>query len=104
MHAQRSFDFTRAAGIQSRFDDFDRAHPEVFRLFRFFAHMLKQKGKERFSADAILHRIRWEFAVNMECDGGFKVNNDFSSRYARKLISEDPAFDGFFELRRLKAQ
>jgi len=32
-----------------------------------------------------------------------KLNNNFTSRMARKLMEEDPEFKGFFELRRLKS-
>ena len=32
----------------------------------------------------------------------FKVNNNFSSRYARLLVNDDPSFDGFFAMRELR--
>jgi hypothetical protein len=89
--------------IQQRFEAFDAAFPGVFVLFRRFARELRAIGRKRYSADAILHRIRWEFAINP--DRAFddrKINNDFSSRYARKLADEEPAFEEFFEFRVLK--
>ena len=32
------------------------------------------------------------------------MNNNYHSRYARKLISEDPGFASFFELRKLQTR
>ncbi len=92
-----------SATIDARFREFDRAHPDVWRLFRQFALELLQAGREHYSADAILHRIRWHFATSGKCHDGFKMNNNFSSRYARKLAAEDERFRGFFEFRRLKS-
>lgn len=90
--------------IDARFAAFDAAHPEVYRLFVRFARELKARGHAHGSSDAILHRVRWETGANTERDGGFKINNNFSSRYARKLAAEFSAeFADFFEFRSLKA-
>jgi hypothetical protein len=88
--------------IDARFAAFDAAHPEVWDLFRRFAGELLASGRERYSADAILHRVRWHYAVNAERDEGFKINDHFSSRYARKLRESDERFADFFEFRRLR--
>ena len=88
--------------IQGRFEAFHKAHPHVFELFRRFANEMQQVGHAHYSADAIIHRIRWEHDENPERDGTFKINDHFSSRYARLLMDSDPRFDGFFELRELK--
>lgn len=90
--------------IQERFDKFDAEHPDVYELFKHYAWQLKQAGRTHFSSDAILHRIRWHHAINPDHDESFKLNDHFSSRYARKLISDEPeAFGGFFETRVLKS-
>lgn len=89
--------------IQERFEQFDAEHPEVWRWFVHFANELLAKGVRHSSADMILHRVRFETAANRERDGGFKINDHFTSRYARKLIDADPRFAQFFELRKIKA-
>lgn len=53
---------------------------------------------KRYSADAILHRIRWHFTVERR-DRAFKVNNNWSSILARWWLSRHPEYEGFFELR-----
>lgn len=90
--------------IQERFEIFHKAHPEVYALFKRFANELVDAGHRRGSARAIIHRVRWHTSVNPEHDfEGFKINDHFSSRYARKLIAERPEFWGpFFELRTLR--
>ena len=90
--------------IGFRFAQFDREHPEVWEAFKRFAWELVGVGRTHYSADAILHRIRWERTVNQQCDGGFKLNDHFSSRYARKLAAAEPeVFGKFFQFRELKA-
>lgn len=87
--------------IGERFAVFHERHPDVYRLFKQFALELLQAGRTRYSADAILHRVRWNFAVG-DPNGDFRINDHWSSRYARMLMDECPAFRGFFETRRIK--
>jgi hypothetical protein len=93
----------REQTIDERFAAFDGAHPEVFAEFKRLALEARRRGHEHYSADGILHVVRWHTSVNPQKDEGFKINNDFSSRYARKLIAEDGTFATFFELRALKS-
>lgn len=96
------FDINESA-IDAAFREFDAQHPEVFDLFADYARRAKQAGHDHYSADAILHRIRWFHHIDRG-NREFKLNNNFTSRYARKLIEHDPEFAGFFELRVLKSR
>jgi hypothetical protein len=90
--------------IAARFAEFDAANPRVYTLFVRFAREVR-RARPRYSADAILHRIRWEIALTTVSDDGFKINNVYSSRYARKLMKEFPdEFGGFFQLRKLRSE
>jgi hypothetical protein len=62
---------------------------------------LLASGHRHYSADAVLHVVRFHRDVNRERDGGRKINDHFTSRYARKLMAEDARFAGFFETRAL---
>ncbi len=75
--------------IQARFEAFCRAHPDVVSRFRQIALELRAAGHERYSADGILHVIRWHYATST---GGEtpKINNIFASRLARQLIEAEP--------------
>ena len=90
--------------IQERFYAYHEAHPEVWRLFQEFAVERLRRGFRHYSADAILHRVRWECdaVTRNAADGPFKLNDHFSSRYARLLMERDARFAGFFELRELR--
>lgn len=90
-----------ATSIQSRFEVFDRENPQVYAKFKEYSGQLLCTGRRRFSANFIIGRIRWDYAIETNA-ADFKINNDFPSRYARKLIAEKPEFQGKFELRRIR--
>ena len=88
--------------IQATFDKFHADHPDIYEMFKRFARQLRGAGRERYGAKSIMERIRWELATSSSgVDDGFKINNNFTSRYARKLIVDDPTFESFFETRKL---
>lgn len=94
--------FDHNPSIDERFREFDRENPHVFRLFERFAREVREAGHTRYSADAILHRIRWHCNVEIRSHD-FKINDHFSSRYARLLVETDQSFANFFEFRRLRS-
>jgi hypothetical protein len=87
---------------EERFERFHADNPRVFELFKRFAAEVMGRGLKRFSADAIVQRIRWFVQVDTTGDE-FKVNDNYSAYYARLLIRECPEFDGFFELRKTQS-
>jgi len=99
--AERSRCLRPPKTIAQRFARFHAANPHVYELFARFAAEVRAAGHNRFSADAILHRIRWYCGVETK-NMDFKINNDFSAYYSRLLVSNDPSFDGFFETRRIR--
>lgn len=94
----------RRLSIDERFAIFDAEHPEVYAAFKKVATLLYNRGQRRYSADGVLHIVRFRFDVNRERDESRKINNDFSSRFSRKLAAEDERFADFFEMRKLKAR
>ena len=89
--------------IQERFEAWHREHPEVYDLFRRAAKAIKAQGRTRFGTAAIFERMRW-FSDVGAAESGYRLNNDFRSRLARKLLLEHPDFDGFLEIRRLRSE
>jgi hypothetical protein len=81
------------------FADVDARNPHVWVLFERFTLSLIRRHFTRYSADAVLHRVRWETAVALEDEGSFKINNNWSAYYARKFCAEHPEHVDFFELR-----
>ena len=95
--------FDNQKTIQDRFDDFHRDHPDVYQELARLARILKSKGRTHYSIDALMHVVRWNYVISGEPSEDWKLNNDFSSRYARLLMEQEQDLTGFFELRRLKA-
>lgn len=72
---------------------------DVRRLFEHFALEIAGKGFERYSADAILHRIRWHERVERG-HHGFLCNDRWTSCLSRWMLRRHPELPlGFFELR-----
>lgn len=94
--------------IQERFDRFDRDHPEVYAEFRRLALILLRKheaGQIKWvSAKHIFEKMRadYYFAPHSNDVEPFRLSNDFTSRYARKLLAEDARFAGVLRLRELE--
>lgn len=86
------------APIQEKFEEFHAAHPDVYSLFKRFCGELKSAGRTRYGSKSVIERIRWHYATTSEGEE-FKINNNFTSRYARMLIDEHPEYQNFFELR-----
>lgn len=97
---QFSLDFAQPLDVL--FSEYHERNPHVYELFKRFAMQARNAGRRRFGAKAIMERVRWYAEIETHGGDGFKVNNNFTSRYARMLIDEYPEFKGFFETRRLQ--
>lgn len=71
---------------------------DVCRHFEKLALDLVGMGFARYSADALLHQVRWHWQVERG-DRGFKVNNNWSAPLARWFLARNQKAAGFFELR-----
>jgi hypothetical protein len=95
-------DFERS--IDERFAIFCAEHPDVLAMFRRFATELRDAGHKKAGAKLIWERLRWERLTSAHGAVCPALNNDFTSRLARWLVSVDPGFEGFFETRVLKSR
>lgn len=68
------------------------------------ALILKAKGIRRYGIGAIAESIRFDHAVRIgERSDQYKVNNNYRSLLARRLMEKYPALNGFFETRELRS-
>jgi hypothetical protein len=88
--------------IQARFERFDAENPEVYKTLVILMHEMKMKGIQRWSVKAAFEVLRYQTITTGGDD--FKLPNDYTSRYARKLLQEFPQLEGFIEIRELKSQ
>lgn len=89
---------TRLDEIDARFIRFHGEHSEVWEYFVRYVRDLMRAGFDRYSADAILHRIRWHRRVEKR-DRDFALNNDHTACYARMWRATYPEHADFFEVR-----
>jgi hypothetical protein len=90
--------------IQQAFLNFDEAHPEVYEYLMRLTGEVRDRGFKHYGVKALWERLRWHFQIEKGMGEDFKLNNNFSSRYARKMMKEHPELADFFELRVLRAE
>jgi hypothetical protein len=93
----------RKPSIYSRFLAFHKANPHVFEA-------LKRMTREAHDAGHIVgircfwEVLRWDVIRNtVRIEGEFKLNDHYTTHYARLIMESDPNLHGFFELRRIRA-
>lgn len=90
------------AGIDKRTMEWFRAYhdenPGIYAAFVDYAFEASKKFKH-YSAKTIMERVRWE--VEIGAGKEFKINNDFTSLYARLFVYNYPGLETFFEFRTL---
>lgn len=72
---------------------------EICDRFVELAREVKRAGLKRYSADAILHRIRWHFVIEQR-RGDWKCNNNITAPLARWAMAHHQDLEGLFETRR----
>lgn len=87
--------------IESRFAAFHRANPDIYTKLVRLARELRAK-RPHYGIRPLIEIVRYDQAMT-NADDGFKINNDFCSRYARLIMDNEPDLDGFFETRELKS-
>ena len=89
--------------LTERFEAYHAEHPEVYELLRRLALEAVGRGHDRLGIKALWERARWEFYVGDQSGSDFRLNNDYTSLYARRLMDCEPALGGIFELRRRRS-
>ena len=90
--------------MSSLFKSFDVTHPDVCKAFVSYTFELIGNGMTHYSADGVLHRVRWHMHTSAKRGVTHpKINNNFAAFYARKFVTTYPSCADFFELRKSKA-
>jgi len=90
------------ATIDERFADFHHKNPHVYRNLVRLAIDDQSRGLHR-GIKALFETLRYEYEETEHEPSDYKINNDFSSRYARLIMRSVPRLSGHFETRALKA-
>lgn len=73
--------------------------PDVYQQFEKLVFDVMDRGFNRYSADALLHRIRWHQQVERG-NRDYKCNNNWTPTLSRFFMEKYPQHSGFFETRR----
>lgn len=89
--------------IDERFRDFHAANPDVYDGLVRLARAGKARGAKKLGIEQLYAVLRWETFMRTSRDSGFKLNDHFTSRYARLIMEQEPDLAGIFEIRRLRS-
>jgi len=92
----------RQSELDDAFYDFHEANPHVYRMLVAMARRLKARGIDHYSIRKLWHVMEWEYIFKVSANSDFKLNNNYTSRYARLIMEQEPDLDGFFEVRERK--
>ena len=91
----------RKPTLDERWADFHAANPHVFNELLKLARARRDRGETRIGVKALWEELRsW-----LQVTGGdtYKLNNDYTSLYARALIDADTSLAPLIEIRSRKA-
>lgn len=118
-----NYEQTTGRSIQSDFETFHKDNPEVYELFKRYTRQIWNaqikrgipRDTVRTSSKLIINRIRWEVEIAGLSGGNseenvingiydeFKINDAFTSRYARLFAEQHPEYAYIFNLRKLRS-
>lgn len=101
--------------IDQRFAEFFRDHPKVYAELLRLAKDRLARGAKRIGMKAlweelrqVLHKVDLAYDDDFETDKGpngtYRLNNDFTALYARKLIQNHPELAAVIEVRKRKGE
>lgn len=82
------------------FQNYHKDNPWIWEYFKKYALDMTARRKS-YGAKAIMERARYEYDIDNSTGEPFKINNDYTSLYARLFIYYFPQHENFFEFRTL---
>jgi hypothetical protein len=83
--------------LERNFLNFHTKNPAVWTEFQRYAFEAIRAGRVRYSARFIIHKIRWDSAINTSKTSAFKISNDHSPYYARLFNKTFPKHNDLFK-------
>lgn len=89
---------------ERRFFEFHGENPEVYNELVRLARRAVNRGKRRIGIRMLWEVMRWNLTIEVDQgDDEFKLNDHYTSRYARMIMERNSDLAGFFELRTLRS-
>lgn len=96
-------DESEELSIEERFERFHADNPHVYENLKLLALQLKRReGKRKVGMKMLFEVLRYEYRLQTRGDK-FKLNNDYTSRYARLMMKQEPELANFFYTRELRS-
>lgn len=93
----------RSVSIQEAFEAFHAENPQVYSELVALARQARSRGHQKIGIELLFAVCRWERMMRTTSSDGFKLNDHFTSRYARLIMQREPDLAGLFETRELRA-
>lgn len=90
----------REATIQEAFERFHAENPDVYDELLTLARRWRTRGNQRAGIAMFFEVLRYRRGMRTQGDD-FKLNNNYRSRYSRKIMAENPDLAGIFDTREL---
>lgn len=89
--------------IAAQFEAFHAANPGVYQALRRLALDMRRRGVRSYGMKGLFEILRWQYALQTQGEP-YKLNNNYTSHYARLLMKNEPALAHFFETRQQRKQ
>lgn len=89
--------------IQEQFEQFHAANPWVFDALVERLEAARDDGATRVGIKHLFEVLRWDYRRATRSDD-WRLNNNYTSRYARLIAERRPELAGLLEMRGLKAR
>lgn len=97
------FEQPATGSLDERFWAFHRTNPHVYERLRTKALQLRRRGWTRYSIKTLYEVLRWEDDVETDDpNSDLKLNNSYTSRYARLLMQAESELTDFFQTREIR--
>jgi hypothetical protein len=89
--------------LDEKFQEYHEDNSHVYQALVRLARGLKDQGYKRVGIKMLWETMRYRLMIETDDLDGFKLNNNYPSRYARMMMDNEPELQGFFEIRELKS-
>jgi len=87
-----------ASTLERQFIRFHELNPHVYEQIVQISLALRERGFKKAGMKMIFERLRWLWAMQTKGED-YKLNNNYTAFYARKVMEDHPQLQGFFRTR-----
>lgn len=93
----------QGVSIRTDFLRFHMENPHVYGEIVKLAREMKANNHERWGIKGIFEVLRWRYAIQTSGDECFKLDNRYTSHFARLVMEQEPDLKDFFQTREQRA-